>query len=149
MACLGPHSWGGEEPRHKSREATAPPPTSIQIQVGNFNQTIATLQLGGSETAIIVSIVICSVLLLLSVVGKEPFSHDAMPDLPHLVPAPLKTGTLEKRHDGRGTQLAQRPDVPWLQLTQAEEGRCWGMCCLQAAGPECLAQELGTLSSRH
>lgn len=54
-----------------------PPPTSTQIQVGNFNQTIATLQLGGSETAIIVSIVICSVLLLLSVVGKEPFAHDA------------------------------------------------------------------------
>ncbi|XP_017740524.1 PREDICTED: plexin-D1 isoform X3 [Rhinopithecus bieti] len=41
----------------------------ITIQVGNFNQTIATLQLGGSETAIVVSIVICSVLLLLSVVA--------------------------------------------------------------------------------
>ncbi|XP_030891403.1 plexin-D1-like [Leptonychotes weddellii] len=49
----------------------------ITIQVGNFNQTIATLQLGGSETAIIVSIVICSVLLLLSVVGKDPFPPDA------------------------------------------------------------------------
>lgn len=39
--------------------------------MGNFNQTIATLQLGGSETAIVASIVICSVLLLLSVVGTE------------------------------------------------------------------------------
>lgn len=47
-----------------------PLPHCAQIQVGNFNQTIATLQLGGSETAIVVSIVICSVLLLLSVVGK-------------------------------------------------------------------------------
>lgn len=48
------------------------PPHCAQIQVGNFNQTIATLQLGGSETAIVVSIVICSVLLLLSVVGESP-----------------------------------------------------------------------------
>lgn len=47
-----------------------PHPHCVQIQVGNFNQTIATLQLGGSETAIVVSIVICSVLLVLSVVGK-------------------------------------------------------------------------------
>lgn len=39
--------------------------------MGNFNQTIAILQLGGSETAIVVSIVICSILLLLSVVGTE------------------------------------------------------------------------------
>ncbi|KAM5279662.1 plexin-D1 [Ctenodactylus gundi] len=45
----------------------------ITIQVGNFNQTIATLQLGGSETAIIASIVICSVLLLLSVVALFVF----------------------------------------------------------------------------
>ncbi|XP_015415833.1 PREDICTED: plexin-D1 [Myotis davidii] len=45
----------------------------ITVQVGNFNQTIATLQLGGSETAIIVSIVICSVLLLLSVVALFVF----------------------------------------------------------------------------
>uniref|UniRef100_A0A8C6RPP6 Plexin D1 n=1 Tax=Nannospalax galili TaxID=1026970 RepID=A0A8C6RPP6_NANGA len=45
----------------------------ITIQVGNFNQTIATLQLGGSEPAIVVSIVICSVLLLLSVVALFVF----------------------------------------------------------------------------
>ncbi|XP_069871715.1 plexin-D1 [Dipodomys merriami] len=45
----------------------------ITIQVGNFNQTIATLQLGGSETAIIVSIVVCSILLLLSVVALFVF----------------------------------------------------------------------------
>ncbi|XP_007517198.2 plexin-D1 [Erinaceus europaeus] len=45
----------------------------ITVQVGNFNQTIATLQLGGSETAIVVSIVICSVLLLLSVVALFVF----------------------------------------------------------------------------
>ncbi|KAK2091382.1 Plexin-D1 [Saguinus oedipus] len=54
----------------------------ITIQVGNFNQTIATLQLGGSETAIIVSIVICSVLLLLSVVGKEPHPQDTLEGRP-------------------------------------------------------------------
>lgn len=61
----------------------SPFPTSAQIQVGNFNQTIATLQLGGSETAIIVSIVICSVLLLLSVVGKESQAWDTeRADLP-------------------------------------------------------------------
>ncbi|KAM6216563.1 plexin-D1 [Rhynchocyon petersi] len=45
----------------------------ITVRVGNFNQTIATLQLGGSETAIVVSIVICSVLLLLSVVALFVF----------------------------------------------------------------------------
>ncbi|XP_013370962.1 PREDICTED: plexin-D1 [Chinchilla lanigera] len=45
----------------------------ITVQVGNFNQTIATLQLGGSETAIVASIVICSVLLLLSVVALFVF----------------------------------------------------------------------------
>lgn len=69
----------------------APPPISAQIQVGNFNQTIATLQLGGSETAIIVSIVICSVLLLLSVVGKETYPRDAL----GARPAP----TLPQPHD--------------------------------------------------
>lgn len=45
----------------------------ITVQVGNFNQTIAILQLGGSETAIVVSIVICSILLLLSVVALFVF----------------------------------------------------------------------------
>uniref|UniRef100_F7GEJ6 Plexin-D1 n=1 Tax=Ornithorhynchus anatinus TaxID=9258 RepID=F7GEJ6_ORNAN len=47
----------------------------ITIQVGNFNQTIAMLQLGGIETAIIVSIVICSILLLLSIVGLFVFCN--------------------------------------------------------------------------
>lgn len=42
----------------------------LQIQVGKFNYTIAMLHLGGGETAIIVSIVICSILLVLSVVGE-------------------------------------------------------------------------------
>lgn len=65
------------------------PPTSTQIQVGNFNQTIATLQLGGSETAIIVSIVICSVLLLLSVVGKDlSLMTPWRADLPTSCPSP-------------------------------------------------------------
>ncbi|XP_026506045.1 plexin-D1 [Terrapene carolina triunguis] len=45
----------------------------VTIQVGKFNQTIAMLHLGGGETAIIVSIVICSILLLLSVVGLFVF----------------------------------------------------------------------------
>ncbi|XP_069499546.1 plexin-D1 [Ambystoma mexicanum] len=45
----------------------------VTVQVGKFNQTIAMLQLGGSETAIIVSIVICSILLLLSVVALFVF----------------------------------------------------------------------------
>lgn len=66
----------------------------MQIQVGNFNQTIATLQLGGSETAIIVSIVICSVLLLLSVVGKAPYPRDTVEGrAAPPVPAPLMMGT--------------------------------------------------------
>lgn len=30
-------------------------------------------------------------------------------DLPHLVPAPPKTGRWEKSHDGLGTQLERRP----------------------------------------
>lgn len=55
-------------------ERLAPPLSSCfsssQIQVGKFNYTIAMLHLGGGETAIIVSIVICSILLVLSVVGK-------------------------------------------------------------------------------
>ncbi|XP_075794852.1 plexin-D1 [Pelodiscus sinensis] len=45
----------------------------VTIQVGKFNQTIAMLHLGGGETAIIVSIVICSILLLLSVVALFVF----------------------------------------------------------------------------
>ncbi|XP_029442705.1 LOW QUALITY PROTEIN: plexin-D1-like, partial [Rhinatrema bivittatum] len=45
----------------------------VTIQVGKYNQTIAMLHLGGSETAIIVSIVICSILLLLSVVALFVF----------------------------------------------------------------------------
>ncbi|NXW63285.1 PLXD1 protein, partial [Eurystomus gularis] len=45
----------------------------VTIQVGKFNYTIATLHLGGGETAIIVSIVICSILLVLSVVALFVF----------------------------------------------------------------------------
>ncbi|XP_013931200.1 PREDICTED: plexin-D1 [Thamnophis sirtalis] len=45
----------------------------IHIQVGKFNQTIAMLHLGGSETAITVSIVICSILLLFSIVALFVF----------------------------------------------------------------------------
>uniref|UniRef100_A0ABM5FJL6 Plexin-D1 n=1 Tax=Pogona vitticeps TaxID=103695 RepID=A0ABM5FJL6_9SAUR len=45
----------------------------VTIQVGKFNQTIAMLHLGGSETAITVSIVVCSILLLLSVVALFVF----------------------------------------------------------------------------
>ncbi|KAJ6668300.1 hypothetical protein lerEdw1_015677 [Lerista edwardsae] len=45
----------------------------VTIQVGKFNQTIAMLHLGGSEMAITVSIVICSILLLVSVVALFVF----------------------------------------------------------------------------
>ncbi|XP_072732254.1 plexin-D1 [Ciconia boyciana] len=45
----------------------------VTIQVGKFNYTIAMLHLGGGETAIIVSIVICSILLVLSVVALFVF----------------------------------------------------------------------------
>ncbi|XP_043934564.1 plexin-D1 isoform X2 [Protopterus annectens] len=45
----------------------------VIVHVGKFNQTIATVHFGGSETAIIVSIVICSILLLLSVVALFVF----------------------------------------------------------------------------
>uniref|UniRef100_A0A3B3SNE6 Plexin D1 n=1 Tax=Paramormyrops kingsleyae TaxID=1676925 RepID=A0A3B3SNE6_9TELE len=41
----------------------------LQVQVGNFRKVIATVQLGGSELAIVVSIVVCSVLLLLCTVA--------------------------------------------------------------------------------
>lgn len=44
---------------------------SFQVQVGNFRHTIAKVQLGGSELAIVVSIVVCCVLLLLCTVGKS------------------------------------------------------------------------------
>uniref|UniRef100_A0A8C6TKM0 Plexin D1 n=1 Tax=Neogobius melanostomus TaxID=47308 RepID=A0A8C6TKM0_9GOBI len=41
----------------------------VTIQVGNFHHTIAKVQLGGSELAIVVSIVVCCVLLLLCTVA--------------------------------------------------------------------------------
>ncbi|KAE8612142.1 hypothetical protein XENTR_v10012738 [Xenopus tropicalis] len=45
----------------------------VTIQVGKFNQTITTLHLAGIDTSIIISIVICSILLLLSVVALFVF----------------------------------------------------------------------------
>lgn len=134
-----------------------PLPTSTQIQVGNFNQTIATLQLGGSETAIIVSIVICSVLLLLSVVGKEPFPPDAWEGGP-VPPCPSPSAQRqigEKARWAGDTSLSKGlvvghslTAVPWLRLTWAEGDRGWGAHRVWAVGPGCLAEELGTLSSR-
>ncbi|XP_013871381.1 plexin-D1 [Austrofundulus limnaeus] len=41
----------------------------VTVQVGNFHKTIARVQLGGSELAIVVSIVVCCVLLLLCTVA--------------------------------------------------------------------------------
>ncbi|KAM4562125.1 plexin-D1 [Odontesthes bonariensis] len=41
----------------------------VTVQVGNFHHTIAKVQLGGSEMAIVVSIVVCCVLLLLCTVA--------------------------------------------------------------------------------
>lgn len=41
----------------------------VTVQVGNFRRTIAKVQLGGSELAIVVSIVVCCVLLLLCTVA--------------------------------------------------------------------------------
>ncbi|KAL1021519.1 hypothetical protein UPYG_G00014280 [Umbra pygmaea] len=41
----------------------------VTIQLGNFRKTIAKVQLGGSELAIVVSIVVCCVLLLLCTVA--------------------------------------------------------------------------------
>uniref|UniRef100_G3NF07 Plexin D1 n=1 Tax=Gasterosteus aculeatus aculeatus TaxID=481459 RepID=G3NF07_GASAC len=41
----------------------------VTVQVGNFRHTIAKVQLGGSELAIVVSIVVCCVLLLLCTVA--------------------------------------------------------------------------------
>ncbi|XP_056129309.1 LOW QUALITY PROTEIN: plexin-D1 [Lampris incognitus] len=41
----------------------------VTVQVGNFHRTIAKVQLGGSELAIVVSIVVCCVLLLLCTVA--------------------------------------------------------------------------------
>ena len=85
-----------------SYTSLAAPP---QIQVGNFNQTIATLQLGGSETAIVVSIAICSALLLLSVVGKERCPPlDASWGRPaHLALVPSEDRWVGERCDGPGT----------------------------------------------
>uniref|UniRef100_A0A3Q4N388 Plexin D1 n=1 Tax=Neolamprologus brichardi TaxID=32507 RepID=A0A3Q4N388_NEOBR len=40
-----------------------------KVQVGNFRRKVATVQLGGSEMAIVVSIVVCCVLLLLCTVA--------------------------------------------------------------------------------
>ncbi|XP_068602339.1 plexin-D1 [Brachionichthys hirsutus] len=41
----------------------------VTVEVGNFHHTIAKVQLGGSELAIVVSIVVCCVLLLLCTVA--------------------------------------------------------------------------------
>ena len=38
--------------------------------MGNFRHTIAKVQLGGSELAIVVSIVVCCVMLLVCTVGR-------------------------------------------------------------------------------
>lgn len=73
--------------------------------MGNFNQTIATLQLGGSETAIVVSIVICSVLLLLSVVGKEPALRRVAPSSSQV--SREGTGGRYDEAPGGGEQRAQ------------------------------------------
>lgn len=43
----------------------------FQVQVGNFRHMITKVQLGGSEMAIVVSIVVCCVLLLLCTVGRS------------------------------------------------------------------------------
>uniref|UniRef100_H3AVW2 Plexin D1 n=1 Tax=Latimeria chalumnae TaxID=7897 RepID=H3AVW2_LATCH len=45
----------------------------VTVQVGKYNRTIAMVHLGGSETAIIVSIVVCSILLLMSIVALGVF----------------------------------------------------------------------------
>lgn len=45
----------------------------VIVHVGKFKQTIATVHFGGGETAIIASIVICSILLLVSVVALFVF----------------------------------------------------------------------------
>ncbi|XP_063797295.1 plexin-D1 [Pseudophryne corroboree] len=45
----------------------------VTIQLGNLNQTITMLHLAGIDTSIVVSIVICSILLLLSVVALFVF----------------------------------------------------------------------------
>ncbi|KAF3860638.1 hypothetical protein F7725_000893 [Dissostichus mawsoni] len=52
----------------------------VTVQVGNFRHTIAIVQLGGSELAIVVSIVVCCVLLLLCTVGFAELQTD-MTDL--------------------------------------------------------------------
>uniref|UniRef100_A0A8D0A7P2 Plexin D1 n=1 Tax=Sander lucioperca TaxID=283035 RepID=A0A8D0A7P2_SANLU len=51
----------------KSSECS--PLVGWNVQVGNFRHTIAKVQLGGSELAIVVSIVVCCVLLLLCTVA--------------------------------------------------------------------------------
>ncbi|XP_068108861.1 plexin-D1 isoform X2 [Hyperolius riggenbachi] len=45
----------------------------VTVRVGKFNQTVTTVHLAGIDTSIIVSIVICSILLLLSVVALFVF----------------------------------------------------------------------------
>lgn len=55
---------------------------SLQVQVGNFHHIIAKVQLGGSELAIVVSIVVCCVLLLLCTVGRLcPLDRSQMMDV--------------------------------------------------------------------
>ncbi|XP_040214790.1 plexin-D1 [Rana temporaria] len=45
----------------------------VTVQVGKYNQTITMLHLAGIDTSIIVSVIICSILLLLSVVALFVF----------------------------------------------------------------------------
>ncbi|XP_029011994.1 plexin-D1 [Betta splendens] len=51
------------------KTATSERELPVTVQVGNFHHTIAKVQLGGSELAIVVSIVVCCVLLLLCTVA--------------------------------------------------------------------------------
>uniref|UniRef100_A0A3B4WYL7 Plexin D1 n=1 Tax=Seriola lalandi dorsalis TaxID=1841481 RepID=A0A3B4WYL7_SERLL len=66
LACKG----NGDKCRIKNNKSTNNRRGRFSIvQVGNFRHTIAKVQLGGSELAIVVSIVVCCVLLLLCTVA--------------------------------------------------------------------------------
>lgn len=66
--------------------------------MGNFDHIIAKVQLGGSELAIVVSIVVCCVLLLLCTVGR------------------LCSHTLSVANDGCVSAIAmQAPDVEQIK----------------------------------
>ncbi|MGH0152363.1 UNVERIFIED_CONTAM: hypothetical protein FKN15_022168 [Acipenser sinensis] len=71
--CEDPHFYIANKERWIKHHHGEPLTLVIMVQVGNFKEEIARVHLGGNEMAIIVSIVVCSILLLVCTVALGVF----------------------------------------------------------------------------